>query len=165
MSSGDSKFTRIHVPNEWLYHTYTCEAETVEDVYKLLYEDPDMRRKIIHCNENRGFWYYIETDANKISFPNGNTTLLVRTNLECPHYDLCAYEEHTLDWSGWNRISHRYKEITPDDVFHAGISFEIFKNIVRYFSEIALGDYGDLILIIKQLQPGLFQLSGRFESE
>jgi len=119
------------------YTKYEIDADNIDDVYQILYNNVQVRNEIICCNENGGCKYYTLGDIHKslyiiCDFSNDydviNKTILFDVN------------------SDFTRV----KKVNTKNILLGNISFELFKNIIYYFEEIVLGDYGDYIFELTQ---------------
>jgi len=112
-----------------IYTKYEIDSNNIDDIYKLLYNNIQVRNEIICCNENGGCRYYTSGDIH--------TSLYIKCDFS-RDYDVINNKIYNSDI--------KLKHISTKKVILADISFELFKNIICYFENVVLGDYGDNIL-------------------
>ena len=112
-----------------VYTKYEIDSTNIDDIYELLYNNIQVRNEIICCNENGGCGYYTSGDIC--------TSLYIKCNFS-HNYDVINNKIYDSDIE--------LKRVNTKNVILANISFELFKNIICYFKDVVLGDYGDNIL-------------------
>jgi hypothetical protein len=121
------------------YTKYEIDTNNIDDVYKLLYNNIQVRNEIICCNENGGCEYYTSGDIH--------TSLYIGCNFS---NDYDVINKVIFNIFGQNDKYMEVKKVNTKNVILADISFELFKNIIYYFEDIVLGEYGDNILELTQ---------------
>ena len=112
-----------------IYTKYEIDSTNIDYIYELLYNNIQVRNEIICCNENGGCGYYTSGDIR--------TSLYIKCNFS-HNYDVINNKIYDSDIE--------LKRVSTKNVILANISFELFKNIICYFKDVVLGDYGDNIL-------------------
>jgi len=112
-----------------VYTTYEINSNNINNIYKSLYNNIQVRNEIICCNENGGCAYYTSGDIH--------TSLFIKCNFSCD-YDVINNKIYDSDI--------KLTRVNTKHVILANISFELFKNIICFFKDVVLGIYDDNIL-------------------
>ena len=116
-----------------IYTKYEIYSNNIDNVYKILYNNIQVRNEIICCNENGGCSYYTAGDIH--------TSLYIKCDFSCD-YDVINNKIYDSNIE--------LKQVNTKNVILANISFELFKNIICFFKDVVLGIYDKNILELLQ---------------
>lgn len=152
------------------------DAPNLIQLYRILYDEDELYRLMVYINENQSYTYY--TLATKsIDEPEFEELYLTETFwsgydtiplLNKNHSSTSKYVPTATYVPEKISRNPKYREVDIEQEFIANkLPFNIFKQIIVYFSEETCGEYGDsnLEITLSDIQDGKKQFRINFRSE
>lgn len=134
-------------------YDYRVYTNNYEEVYTILYNNVELRDKLLRSDENISYHFYTKHDLH--------TSLYISCNM---FYGFNVYDviQDCSSDADYKTLTTDYIEVTRDQLISSNISFDLFKNIVDYFMYETIGEYGDNIISLVP-HGDIFKLNFRSE--
>lgn len=132
-----------------IYNYYDIYTNDEDEVYTILYNNAELRDKLLRSNENQSYHFYTQNDLH--------TSLYISCDM---YYGFYVYD--IIQKSVCKTNITDYIKVTRDQLISSNISFDLFKKIMDYFMYKTSGEYGDEII---SLEPDGEIFTLKFRSE